>query len=312
MNTLHKLILFPLIVLLISACNAINAQSLTGNQVKSSSGKCPDKPTGSLNINKVETIQLGSQPVTKSAQVQAGQYLGYTFAAESGQKLNRETKENICIWVYAPDNQIITGKDLLQTGKYIIQVTAPQGSTAFDLKLSLELPATSDNTQDVSNSNSSASNNATPTVIPNSTISAPTPTSESNFSQEQALGLIQEWYTAKPQIFAEPFDISLANKLTTGKLYERIANPTDGSIAWLKANNSYYRFTRHEIQNVMEFSNSKKQPYVKVKILEELYFYDKDGKINKKHSGLFQRDFVYFFAQDENGTWKISDRAKIN
>ncbi|RUT02391.1 hypothetical protein DSM106972_058690 [Dulcicalothrix desertica PCC 7102] len=151
MNTLHKLIIFPLIVLLISACNALNAQSLTGNQANSSSDKCPDKPTGSLNINKVEKIQLSSQPVTKSAQVQAGQYLGYTFTAESGQKLNRETKENICIWVYAPDNQIITGKDLLQRGRYIIQVTAPQGYTAFDLKLSLESPATSNSSSDDTN-----------------------------------------------------------------------------------------------------------------------------------------------------------------
>lgn len=309
MNTLHKLILFPLIVLLTSACNAINAQSLTGNQVNFSSGKCPDKPTGSLNINKVEKIQLSSQPVIKSAQAQAGEYLGYTFTAVSGQKLNRETKENICIWVYAPDNQIITGKDLLQTGKYIIQVTAPQGSTAFDLKLSLELPATSDNSQDVSNS--SVSNNATPTVVTDSTISTSTPTSESNFSQEQALELLQEWYTAKPQIFAEPFDTSLAYKLTTGKLYEAITNPTDGSIAWLKANNSYYRFTRHEIQNVIEFSNSKKQAYIKVKLFEELYFYQK-GEIKKENSGPYQRDFVFFFAQDDNGTWKISDRAKIN
>lgn len=105
--------------------------------------KCPDKPTGSLNDKYVKQIQVGSQTIAQSGQVRAGEYLAYAFEAKSGQRLNRQTKDDICIWVYSPDNQIITSKDLSQAGKYIIQVSAPQGSTSFDLKLSLEDSSTS-------------------------------------------------------------------------------------------------------------------------------------------------------------------------
>ncbi|RUT02392.1 hypothetical protein DSM106972_058700 [Dulcicalothrix desertica PCC 7102] len=300
-------------ILLCSSCSAL--QILAKDISNNADAKCREKPAGTLDSKNVKKIQLGSQTVIESAQAKADEYLGYAFEAESGQKLRLSTDADVCVWVYAPNNQILKGEDLLQTGRYIIQVSTLKDSKNFEMKMALGNPQDfSNSNSSVSNSsvsNTSVSNNATPTVLPNPIIATSTSTSETNFSQEQALGLIQEWYTAKPQIFAEPFDTSLANKLTTGKLYEKIVHPTDGSIAWLKGNNSYYRYTRHEIKNVMEFSNYEKQPYIKVRIIEELYFYDK-GQISKKNSGLYQRNFIYFFAQDDNGAWKISDSAKIN
>ncbi|MFM6474303.1 MAG: hypothetical protein ACKPGH_12535, partial [Dolichospermum sp.] len=100
---------------------------------------CLDKPMdGSLESKYVKPIQLSSQTLTETGQAKAGKYLGYTFVAKSGEKFNYQTQDTICVWVYAPDNQLITNKDLSQTGTYIVQVSAPTGSTTFSLNMSLE------------------------------------------------------------------------------------------------------------------------------------------------------------------------------
>jgi hypothetical protein len=64
--------------------------------------------------------------------------VGYTFEAKAGQKLKYQTDTDICIWVYTPDNQVVSSKDLPQTGRYTIQVSAPKGSKTFELNMSLE------------------------------------------------------------------------------------------------------------------------------------------------------------------------------
>jgi hypothetical protein len=93
-----------------------------------------------LDPSNVKTITLTNQPIIESGQIRKDQAIGYEFNAEAGQKLNLLTEDNICIVIYAPNNQIINNKDLAQTGKYILQISVPQGMTTFEVKMSLDSP----------------------------------------------------------------------------------------------------------------------------------------------------------------------------
>ncbi|BAY99822.1 hypothetical protein NIES37_38050 [Tolypothrix tenuis PCC 7101] len=166
----NQLILMPplwVILLIIGGCHVTPQTSLQAvskqiNQAKS----CSDKPIGYLDSKNVKPLQISSKTVTETGQIRADQYLAYTFEAKSGQKLSYQTNDNICVWVYAPDNQLITTKDLSQSGKYIIQVSTPQGSTTFSLAMNLQNMAAESASSDSAKSLSSISDSASrPTQV---------------------------------------------------------------------------------------------------------------------------------------------------
>ena len=289
--------LIPYLTLLtISGCNASGGSS---SLVSSVSSGCPEKPTVALSEKDVEEILINEQTLTKSGQASATKSTGYKFEAKSGEKLSFSTDSNICIWVYSPDNEIIGGGNLSKNGKYILQVLAPKGSTTFDLKMSLGILQAS------SKSTASLSSNASSTQ-------AVTATSGNDLTQGQALEIVKKWYEAKPRIFAPPFDTGIVEQLTTGKLYQKTtaSDPEVGPVAWLRSKNFYYTYTRSGISNVIDFSNSGKQPYIKVRIFEELYLHTSKG-IDSENSGSHKGDFIYFFEK-ENEIWKIYDYKKVN
>lgn len=256
---------------------------------------CPDKPEVTLREQDVTEINLNQETLTQSGRATASQSIGYKFYAESGQRLSYATDADICIWVYTPDNQIIHTKELPTDGKYIIQVSAPQGLRTFDLQMALSSLEPSPSSTPVA---------VAPTNVSN-TINQPS--SNNQLSRTQALGIVQQWYAAKPRIFGPPYDTTLARNLTTGTLYADLTS-SEGPVAWLKNNNSYYVYEKSEILNVIEFSNSENKPYIKVKVREKLYLYGKKG-IDRKNSGLYENQFIYYFVE-ENGTWKIYAYSK--
>ncbi|MFM5889552.1 MAG: IMS domain-containing protein, partial [Dolichospermum sp.] len=141
--------------------------------------------------------------------------------------------QTLCIWIYSPDNEVISGGTLPKSGNYIIQVSAPKGSTTFDLNMSLGVlqastPPPVQPTNNYTPPTSSPDNSAN-----NSTI---TTSSVNNLSQDEALSLVTRWYSAKSRIFAPPFDRELLSELSTGRLYKRV----NGSIDWLEKYNRYY------------------------------------------------------------------------
>jgi hypothetical protein len=293
--------------------------------ISSPSPGCSDQPAVSLRGEDVEEIALNEQTLTKSGQATATKSLGYQFDAESGQKLSYATDADICIWVYTPDNQIINTLELPKDGAYIIQVSAPQGLRTFDLNMSLTSLQASSTPTPVPVQASVATTTNTPSVTPNPS-SVPRPRRTPSYtpppsvpvsgaepahdiSQEEALEIVQNWYTAKPRIFGPPYDTSLVDKLTTGKLYSFTTKP-DGPVAWLENNNAYYTYKKSEITNIVDFSNSGSRPYMKIKVFEELYLHGKNG-IDRKNSGAYRGNFIYTFAK-ENGVWKIYDYKKVN
>ncbi|MBD2456684.1 ARC6/PARC6 family protein [Nostoc sp. FACHB-87] len=282
----------------IYGCNALRGSSSLVSPASNSN--CPEKPTVALREKDVEQISLNEQVLTKSGQASVTKAIGYKFLANSGDKLNYQTNETLCIWVYSPDNELISGATLPKTGQYIIQVSASQGAKTFNLNMSLgEL-------QTAINSTTQLPSNTIPTPTITATSTA---TSGNDLTQEQALEIVKRWYEAKPRIFASPFDTGLVSQLTTGTIYEKTVG-TDGSIPWLRRNDAYYKYSKSEVRNVIDFANSGRQPYIKVRIFEELYLYGRNG-IDRDTSGPYEGDFIYWFEKD-NGVWKIYDYKKVS
>lgn len=301
-----KQIIFYSTCLSLVGCQTIIPKVPTSSNLLNSSG-CSAQPRVSLSSKDVETLTLDQETITRSGEVSVSQHVGYTFTATAGEKLSYSTDADVCLWVFTPDNQIVKGGDLSKDGKYVIQVAAPEGVKTFNLHLSLgslqiavatSTPGSSLNIKTQNDNSSSESN----TLKPQNESS-----SEHDISQEDALQLVQKWYAAKPQIFGGSFDRDLVAQLTMGKIYESITKP-GGSIDWLVKNNSYYTYNKSEITQVMGFSNSGDIPYMKVKVLEELYLHTETG-IDRKNSGEYEIEYIYFFAK-ENGTWKIYDSQK--
>ena len=261
-----------LLLLVISGCNNIKFPN------QNNSG-CPEKPTATLAKKNVKEISLQEQKIIESGQVSVTKNIGYTFQAKQGQKLNYGTDDDICIWIFTPDNNIVTSTELPQTGTYIIQVAAPRGSKTFDLDLSFDSLK----------------------PPPSSLTSSSTKTSQ--LTQDRAVEIVANWYKAKPQIFGKSFDKSLVEKYTTGKLYLDTLK-TDGSMNWLRNNGCYYTYNISNIENIISFSNTGQRPTLTVKVYEELQLHGprKVGCGNPLHS--YRANVTYWFEKD-NGDWKI-------
>ncbi len=99
--------------------------------------KCPEKLVPSLKGENVKTISLNTQEVKESGTAYLDTSIGFSFDAQSGQDFTYRTNDDICIWVYTPDTQILTGSKLPRNGKYIVQVSAPRGQTTFNISMKL-------------------------------------------------------------------------------------------------------------------------------------------------------------------------------
>lgn len=135
-NTKKVLACFVLLVL--AGCNATVKSANT--LVTSTSNNCPDKPTGELKSDRVKPIDLDAQTLEESAIVSPGKDQGYAFTAKAGQIINYRTAENICTWIFTPNNEAIDSTNLPVDGRYTMQVAARTGSTTFELEMSLEDP----------------------------------------------------------------------------------------------------------------------------------------------------------------------------
>ncbi|MEZ2250022.1 ARC6/PARC6 family protein [Microcoleus sp.] len=288
-----------LMLIIIGGCSA--ASSNPNSNAGFAGSTCPEKPSSTLDSKDVKAISIATSGSTKeSGQLNGGKSLGYTFEAQSGQKLSYQTKDDICIWIFTQDLTLLSNTDLPKSGKYTIQVAAPKGSTTFNLEMSLGTLQTSaspvspnpqttpNNTPNTPSSNSNSSNNS----------------NSSGLTQDQASQLIANWLNSKAQIFSPPFDRQLVANYTTGPLYTDITKP-GGSIDWLKNNSSRYDYRNSRITQVLSFDNSGSQPAMKVEIYEERTLYGPRG-IDSNQSGSSTRNYMYFFVS-ENGSWKIYD-----
>jgi hypothetical protein len=245
----------------------ISGAKISGSNTSNS--RCPDKPTGSLASKNVKPIQLSSQTLTETGKVRAGKYLGYTFTAKSGQKLSYQTNDDVCIWLYAPDNQIITNKDLMQTGKYIIQVSAPQGVRNFELKLGLDI------SQSLVASSSTPSSTSVQTNI--STTTRPNP---ENFVREHYILLNNREYSK-----------------TWNRLSSRFKRESSGYSEYQQWWNSVREI---RIGNIREVSQSSDRAVVDA----ELWYVKHNGKTHQD-----SKNRIYLIWSNDNNSWLFDRKA---
>ncbi|OIP78712.1 MAG: hypothetical protein AUK48_01125 [Oscillatoriales cyanobacterium CG2_30_44_21] len=144
-----------------------------------------------------------------------------------------------------------------------------------------------------------------PTDIPN-----PAPTSPQNVSltEDEAKQLIINWQNVKPSVFAFPFDRQLAARYTTGSLLQDIVKP-NGSIDWLRQNNSYYKYGFRSVGAPRFISKDDFQAIVEVRLIEQYTMY-RNGRVIESESDYYDK-VVRFVLRKEDGSWKISDRKSL-
>jgi hypothetical protein len=311
MGLSQKLKIFLVMACLTTAYGCQAGKSGIANQLQgTSSNTCPDV-AGTLDPKDVKLISISTQSVKETGTLRAGQNIGYTFDAKTGDKLTWRTAENLCVWVFTPSNKPLKSGDLPDNGKYTIQVSVPSGTTTYTLDMGLGNTVAAANTPVAPTIATPAP--VAPVVTPQQpTTNPPTQTnvaaSGSSLTQDQAVAVVQNWLNSKGRVFAAPFDRQLARQYTTGKRNNQILQ-SGGSIDWLIENRSYYTYAITRVDNVWAFDNSKSLVEIKLRVTEDLTLHNANGGIDAERSGRTTANYIYYLAQD-NGTWKISDSQK--
>ena len=127
----------------------------------------------------------------------------------------------------------------------------------------------------------------------------------SGLTQEQARGIVEQWLTVKSQIFAPPFNTDLADQVVAaGPLWTDLTKP-DGSIQWLKNNNSYYTYSTIKVNRVIRYMPSPSMPSIVVSVTEVSVLHSPKGRETSPST----RDWIYTL-KEESGRWKIWDYRK--
>jgi len=118
----------------------------------------------------------------------------------------------------------------------------------------------------------------------------------------QALQLIESWLAIKPRVFSPPFDVSAMEGLVANGPLRVDITKADGSIDWLRMNNSYYTYQGSRIVDVLTANLSGPAPTMRVTIEERSTLHTPRGSKNSQSL----RPFTYTFAW-EDGKWKIAN-----
>jgi hypothetical protein len=185
-----------------------------------------------------------------------------------------------------------------QQALLVILVCFPVGLIGFGLLIILlQRPITQ-----IGQLPSSPNKHQTPLKPSDLTLPAPLP---SGLNELQARKVVEEWLSVKHQIFASPFNTQLADQVVAeGPLWTDLTK-ADGSIDWLKKNNSYYSYDSILINGVSRFVPSPSMPSIVVSITENSTLHSPGD--NKDSS---TTDNWIYTLKNEGGRWKIWDYRK--
>ncbi|MEO1431871.1 MAG: IMS domain-containing protein [Cyanobacteria bacterium J06633_8] len=131
----------------------------------------------------------------------------------------------------------------------------------------------------------------------------------SSITREAAISVLNKWQEAKRELFAPPFNRSLAEELTTGEAYRKNFG-ANSSLEWLANNNSYYRYGVQKIDSIENFVASNDRAIIEISLTEERKFYQ-NGKIVFGDNTSFDTRLVRYSLRLQNGKLKISDYETI-
>jgi len=122
-----------LVVLFLGLCSCQSLSDISQEE-------CPNIPSGRL--TNPERINIDGQTVQKTGRISSDNDIGYFFQGKQGQRLSYSSNDNneLCVWVYTPDNKIFSGVELPVNGTYAIHLASLEKTTTFDLKMKLSAP----------------------------------------------------------------------------------------------------------------------------------------------------------------------------
>lgn len=253
---------------------------------------CPETPPQNALLLKTEDILINKE-IKVSGTVRDGQHLGYRFESKQAEEISWSSDKSICVWIFNQKLELMKSNKLPKAGKYTMQVTAPQGSTTFNLDIKL------------------GSSVAPPPPTPIATASTipsppPNPTSSSDAVafENEAKELVQSYLSAKKDIFGKSYNKNAAKVYTTGLLLQDIIKP-GGSVDWLSSNGYHYTYSKSKVDRVWSSANDA-NPRILVRVTEDRTLYRQDGNIDSSQTGESTANFIYYLTK-EDGKWKIRD-----
>ena len=124
-------------------------------------------------------------------------------------------------------------------------------------------------------------------------------------TQQQARAIVEKWLQVKSQIFAPPFNTELADQVVAeGPLWTDLTKP-DGSIQWLKTNNSYYTYSTIKVNRVIRYVPSASMPSIVVSVTEVSTLNSPKGNETSTNT----KNWNYTLKK-ESDRWKIWDYRK--
>lgn len=124
-------------------------------------------------------------------------------------------------------------------------------------------------------------------------------------NEARARAVVEQWLSVKAQIFAPPYDTNVADRIVAeGPLWSDLTK-TNGSIDWLKSNNSYYSYNTSRVNNVIRFTPSQTMPSLLVSVTEDSVLHSPNGS----DPSVSTKNYLYTL-KEENGVWKVWDYRK--
>ncbi|MCC5896396.1 MAG: ARC6/PARC6 family protein [Phormidium sp. BM_Day4_Bin.17] len=235
--------------------------------VPSSPVDCSVRSQGGL--GNPQPLDFSELTVRKQGTITAEEDLVFVFQGEQGDRLSYEyDEEQLCLWVYAPNNDRISEGELTRTGQYMIQVSSryPQGT--YDLEIDLRNPILLTRQE-----------------------------------EERVLQAINNYLEAKPQLFGPSLDRDAAVEVLTGDQYDKAM----GSIQWLKRYRGYYDYHISKIDDSKNFQLEGNRAKIDVTITEHLTLYIK-GEVDRSNSTASPNTNDYRIRLEKiNRNWKISN-----
>jgi hypothetical protein len=134
--------------------------------------------------------------------------------------------------------------------------------------------------------------------------------SVNQISQDEAIGAVNEWLSAKNSIFAPPYDQQLGESLTVGKaLKDNVRGPsTDGeaesSLEWLRNRGKSWRYGSQRIDAVKNFVSDDQQAVIVVSVYEQRALYNSGGGIERS---INKTTSTTYTLRRDGGRLKIAD-----
>jgi ARC6-like, IMS domain len=263
-------LLFAIFILIFSLQSCYNSVS--------SSIECPKKSSAVLTEDRVEELNLTSTVTSRYGQSSTLKPVGYKFEGKEGQLINYSLKgQDICVWLYTSDNQIITSKVLPKKDKYLLQIAQSKGVGTFEIEMSLA-------------------------------------TTSSNLTKDEAENIIEQWLEAKKSIFGSSYNKSAGERITTDLAYQRQIQSTPGDeesvLEYLSHNGIYYTYQNQRVDEISQIRKiAEDRIRVMATITEQRTVHNtrKDEKIT---SASYKANNCYEF-KNIDGQWKISKTPEL-